>query len=89
MLDNLFWVFLLALSVPKCTFPAPNSIEFGAGKVHFWFGSAECRGLAVLLRTWREEPARLRDLPLRISFFSHFSATLATVSRQVRPFGLL
>jgi hypothetical protein len=53
MLDNLFLGCLLSLSVPKCTFPTPNSIEFGAGKVHFGFAFAECRGLAVLLRTWR------------------------------------
>ena len=45
----LFLVSVGSLSVPKCTFPTPNSIEFGAGKVHFGFAFAECRGLAVLL----------------------------------------
>ena len=36
------------------------------------FGSAECRGLAVLLRTWREEPTRLHndELPLRNYFLT-------------------
>ncbi len=42
MLDNFFLGAFLSLSVPKCTLPTPNSIEFGAGKVHFWFGSADC-----------------------------------------------
>ena len=37
------------LSVPKSTFPTPNSIEFGAGKVHFGFGFAECLVAGVVL----------------------------------------
>ena len=53
-----FW----SLSVPKSTFPTPNSIEFGAGKVDFWFGFAECLGL-VLLRTWREGTTNHRYKP--------------------------
>ena len=39
MLDNFFLGAFLSLSVPKWTFPTANSIEFGAGSVHFgvWF----------------------------------------------------
>ena len=48
------WVSVGSLSVPKSTFPTPNSIEFGAGSVDFGFAFAECRGLAVVLRTWRD-----------------------------------
>ena len=84
MLVNFFLGDFLSLSVPKCTFPVPNSIEFGTGSVHFLFVALNASGLAVVLRTWREEPARLQhdELALGISIFSHFSASaLATVSR--------
>jgi hypothetical protein len=84
MLANFSVGAFLSLSVPKCTFPTPNSIEFGTGSVHFLFVALNASGLAVVLRTWREEPARLQhdELALGISIFSHFSASaLATVSR--------
>ena len=56
MLVNFFLGDFLSLSVPKCTFPVPNSIESGAGKVHFCFVSLSASGLAVRFRTWREVP---------------------------------
>ena len=41
---------------PKCTFPAPNSIEFGVGKVHFGterdnrHPKNKCQAFPLLLR---------------------------------------
>ena len=74
-----------SLSVPKCTFPTPNSIEFGAGKVHFGFAFAECRGLVVVLRTWREEPAKPPPALHHNYDFATADFALAAVSRVACP----
>ncbi len=56
---GVFWFLSgskMDLSGSKWTFPAPKSIEFGAGSVHFEFGLLIAFLLHLFFRTWREVP---------------------------------
>ena len=90
MLVNFFLGDFLSLSVPKCTFPVPNSIEFGAGKVHFCFVSLSASGAlqfasAPGARYHKAPPQSTATSSSRCYGYSHTSAQTTTTNHRHQP----